>query len=122
MQHHFDVEVAEEYGVRQAILINHMQAWIKQNRANGEYQREGRTWAVSSRRSLAELFAYFTDMQVRAILKKLEGAGVLMSGNFNKTPYDRTKWYAFVDEGKWLGSDNNIAGEATCHSSPSRGK
>jgi hypothetical protein len=103
-QHYFDIEVAAEYGVHSAIFINHFQFWIAKNRSAESNFHDGRTYTYGSNKSLAALFPYFTEKQVRDTLKKLENGGVLVSGNYNKTAYDRTKWYAFVDEEKWLGS------------------
>ena len=34
MQHSFNVELAKEYGVLEAILLNHLWFWIKKNKAN----------------------------------------------------------------------------------------
>ena len=101
-QHHFDVEVAQEYGINCAILINNFQFWIAKNKAGGRNLNDGRTWTYNSNRALATLFPYFTEKQIRDTLLKLETAGVLVSGNFNKSTYDRTKWYAFNDEEQWL--------------------
>ena len=34
MQHSFNVELAKEYGILEAILLNHLWFWIKKNKAN----------------------------------------------------------------------------------------
>lgn len=40
--------------------------------------------------------------RVRYAVSKLVDIGVLMEGNFNRTTYDRAKWYTFRDEWKDL--------------------
>ena len=42
------------------------------------------------------------EKQLRNALDKLIEKGVLQTGEFNSHAYDRTKWYSFVDEEKWL--------------------
>jgi len=39
------------------------------------------------------LFPYLTDKQIRTALQKLEDDKFVVSGSFNKSAYDRTKWY-----------------------------
>ena len=102
MTHQFDIEVAREYGIADAVVINHFQFWIAKNKANGSHQHEGRTWTYNSMKAFGELFPYLTEKQLRTIIRNLVDRGVLTTGNFNETTYDRTLWYAFVEEEKWL--------------------
>jgi len=105
MEHAFNIEVAEEYGVPAAILIRHFQYWIIKNKANGRNQHEGRTWTYNSVQALKNVFPYWSTRQVRVAVDGLLKSGVLMKGNFNKQPYDRTTWYAFADEQAFVTSD-----------------
>jgi len=98
MNHIFDIEHAKKYGVEEAIIISNLQFWIMKNRANKKHFYEGRTWTYNSIKAFAELFPYWSDRQIERILKSLEKQGVIISGNYNKSAYDRTKWYAFSDE------------------------
>lgn len=92
--HSFDPEVAKAVGVNAAVIYQNILFWCKRNAANDENMHDGRAWTYNSRKAFAELFPYLTEKQVRSALKKLEDTGFLLSGNFNKTPYDRTKWYS----------------------------
>ncbi len=40
--------------------------------------------------------------------KKLRKDNVIITGNYNQNSYDRTLWYAFVDEDRWLGHNETI--------------
>lgn len=93
----FDVEVANEYGVECAVVIWNFSYWIEHNEANGMHFHEGRTWTYNSVDALTKIFPFWTKAQIRRILERLENAGVLITGNFNQSTYDRTKWYAFGD-------------------------
>lgn len=102
MMHTFDVEVAQKYGIKSAILINNFGYWIKFNEANGVNYFDGRTWTFCSIIALAELFPYMSKREINYEIKKLIDAGILMSGNYNKWKYDRTLWYALTDFGKCI--------------------
>lgn len=97
MQHHFDVELAKQYGMVEAVLLNHFEYWIELNRANGKNYFEGRYWTFNSMKAFSEIFPYLSEKKIRNALKNLQDAGLILTGNFNKSAYDRTLWYAFSD-------------------------
>ena len=101
-EHHFDIEIAKEYGIVEAILINNFQHWIRTNKANGINYHDGHTWTFNSMKAYEELFPYLSLKSIRAALSRLKEKGVLITGNYNETAYDRTLWYAFAQEGRWI--------------------
>lgn len=100
MYHSFDSELATEYGVLEAILLNHIQFWIEKNKANGKNFFDGYYWTYNSARAYHELFPYVSQRQIQTALKQLREAGILQTGNYNSDAYDRTMWYAFTSEGE----------------------
>lgn len=98
MNHSFNIENAKKYGVDCAVIIENMAFWIAKNKANKKHFYEGRTWTYNSVKAFSELFPYWNEKQISRILKKLEDEKIIISGNYNKSAYDRTKWYAFSDE------------------------
>ena len=102
MEHSFDIEVAEEYGIHEAIFIKHFQFWIVRNKANGIHQHDDRTWTYNSNKAFTKLFPYMSQKTIRTTLDHLKDKGVLTTGNYNDNPHNRTLWYAFVDEEKWI--------------------
>lgn len=98
--HFFSVSVAEEYGLECAIILNQLSGWISHNKANNTNYHEGRYWTFNSIRAWKELLPYSTEKKIRMALEKLEKEGLIISGNFNKTAYDRTKWYALTEKGE----------------------
>lgn len=97
--HFFSPEVAEEYGVNAAILLQNLSYWIEKNRANDRNYIDGMYWTYSSVKAFQELFPYLTARAISTALQKLEDAGIIISGNHNKSAYDRTKWYAITEKG-----------------------
>lgn len=105
MNYNFDIEVAKEYGVNEAIMIANFQHWIRKNKANGKNFYDGHWWTYNSKKAFTELFPFWTEQNIKTILNHLKDKGVLITCNYNENQYDRTLWYAFVDEDKWIGEN-----------------
>ncbi len=99
MEHHFDVELAQEFGLLEAIMLNHFRFWIAKNEANDQNYHDGCYWTYNSIKAFEQLFPYATKKQIRNALTHLLDAGVLKTGNYNTSSYDRTLWYAFSEYG-----------------------
>ncbi len=97
MTHTFDTEVAKEYGVDIAIVVNNIAFWLQKNKANKKHIYNGKIWTYNTTKAFTELFPYWTDNQIRRILDNMQKAGIIEIGNYNATAYDRTKWYTFTD-------------------------
>lgn len=100
MVHSFDTEIAKEYGVNAAIILQHLAFWIAKNQANDKHFYDGRYWTYSSTKAFSEVFDYMSVDQIRTAIGKLKKKGVIITGNYNLIKYDRTTWYAFTDYGK----------------------
>lgn len=102
MNHSFNIEHARLYGLVEAVLIHNLQFWVARNRANDEHFHDGRTWSYNSVKAFGRLFPYLTSKQIRGGLERLEEKGVLVVGRYSDDPRDRTKWYAFSDEERFV--------------------
>lgn len=98
MNHSFDIQHAEKYGINCAVILNNMIFWAKKNSANNANVFDGSVWVYNSVRAWRELFPYMTENHIRNALKKLEEEGIIISGNYNEHKYDQTKWYSIIDE------------------------
>lgn len=98
-QHSFNVEIATMYGIAPAILLNNLYFWIKKNKANKVNYYDGYYWTYNSKNAFAELFPYMNARQIDYALKKLIDAGLIITGHYNETAYDRTLWYAITKKG-----------------------
>lgn len=102
MKHIFDVNVAKEYGVNEAVILESMNYWIQKNKANGRHFYEGEYWTYNSIKAFHEMFPYMTERQISYCLNKMVEKGLIKKGNFNKLQYDRTCWYTITDFGKCI--------------------
>ena len=99
MQHSFHIEIAKEYGLLEAIIINNLFFWIEKNKANNVNYYDGTYWTYNSIKALNELFPYASERKISYALKHLEEEEIIKTGNYNKLAYDRTLWYAFTEKG-----------------------
>lgn len=102
MKHIFDVDIAKQYGVNAAVLLENIGYWIKQNEANETNYYDGHYWTFNSRRAYRELFPYMSERQIATAFEKLIADGLIITGNYNKVAYDRTLWYALTQKGKCI--------------------
>lgn len=99
IHHTFDVLLAKELkDVNLAILIHNMQFWIMLNKRKNINHFEDRTWTYQTIKDIAACFPYWSTKQVERLLIKAVKFGIMQTGNFNKSKFDKTLWYAFVDE------------------------
>ena len=100
MQHHFDVDLAVRYGFPEAIILNHFEYWIELNEKNEKNFFDGYYWTFNSMKAMCEIFPYLSEKKIRNALKHLQDEGLIITGNYNKSSYDRTLWYAVTEKGK----------------------
>jgi len=108
-QHSFDVEIARLYGVNCAIILRYLQFWINHNRERGLNYRDGMYWTYNSIQAMTEAFPYMTERQIRYAMKQLRDEGIIVIANHNKTPRDRTLWYAITEYGESVLNDPSCA-------------
>lgn len=92
----FDTDIALDVGLNAAILYRNIQYWCEKNRTNGMNEHDGHFWTYNSVKAFCIQFPYMSEKQIRSALKDLEKKGYIISGNYNKSAYDRTKWYADI--------------------------
>lgn len=117
MQHIFDVEIATEYGILEAILLNNIHHWVVKNMSNNHNFYDGRYWTYNSTYAFGKLFPYSSQRTILRALKNLEDKGIILTANYNKENFDRTKWYTLSDFGFELVNDkmaNSISQNDLC--------
>jgi hypothetical protein len=112
MVHNYNVEVAVEYGIEEAILINHFAYWIADHAANGTNLHDGRYWTFDTAKALCSVMPEFkNEKRITYLINKLVEQDIIMKGNYNKLSFDRTLWFTFTDKGIQLMCDNGLASQ-----------
>jgi hypothetical protein len=120
VSHSFDTGLAQQYGINEALIINHLAFWITHNKTQGKNFIDGRTWSYQTYQSIADHFGYLNYEQVKYAVENLVLKGVLIKGNYNKSPIDKTSWFAFAHEAQFIKVNSNNSYER--ENSPSIGK
>lgn len=97
MFHSFNVTVATAHGIEQAIVIHFMMHWMEKNAANKTNIYDGAVWTFNSCAALHKIFPYMSSKKISRLLTSMEENRLIRSGNYNKSQYDRTKWYTVID-------------------------
>ncbi len=121
MEYGFNTELAKKIGLNESIMIRHFQYWIDKNKANKKNCYDGKYWTYNSIAAFCDIFPFWTKDQIRYTLKKLTDKNILITGNFNKNPYDKTLWYSLNDDviAKLLQSDSENLPNANSKSASS---
>ena len=99
MEHHFNVEVAQQVGIEKAILLYNIDFWIRKNKVNEDHFYDGKTWTYNSSRAFTELFPYMKARSIAQRLQELETDGYLISSKkYNESAYNHTKWYSLTEK------------------------
>ena len=100
------------YGLTEAVVLYNLKYWIKKNKAKGTNLHNSTTWTYNSYKKFSKVFPYLSESQIKRALASLVKQGAIVKGNFNKKRYDRTNWYALVDESQSPTTGRNFSDEA----------
>lgn len=100
--HSFRVDIATKYGIAEAILLGYFYHWIKVHEKNETNFYDGKYWTFDTSRELSKKHPYLSSPTIHRIIHKLEDNGLIITGNYNKVSYDKTKWYTLTEKGESL--------------------
>lgn len=75
--------------VDKAIILQQIHYWLQRSK-NIE---DGHRWVFNTVKEWHQQFPWLAEKTVQRYLKDLCDKGLLITGNFNKANFDRTKWY-----------------------------
>ncbi len=99
--HPCDQGISMHLGIHAAILFGHIFNWLKFNNRKSSRQSnliDGKIWMYETQETIAECIGCLTIDEVKKATKILLDSGLLIKGNFNKNPFDRTSWYTIFDQ------------------------
>jgi hypothetical protein len=94
--HGFNVGIAIDYSVTMALWIGYLAFWTEQNLSNNKHIHDSLCWSYDTLESLRLKFPYMSKSQIETMINNSITAGLVVKGNYNKTTYDRTCWYALT--------------------------
>ncbi|MCM3663475.1 DnaD domain protein [Mesobacillus subterraneus] len=81
--------LAEKVGLNEAIFLQQLNYWLQESK----HSYEEKKWVYNTQEDWQEQFPFWSISTIRRTISKLESIGLLISGNFNKKKFDRTKWF-----------------------------
>lgn len=61
MEHSFDINIAKEYGITEAILLKNIYFWVKKDALNKTNAQDGRYWTFNSVKAFSSFFRILTN-------------------------------------------------------------
>lgn len=86
-----DVKLAQVIGLNQAIVLQQLNYWLHSRSAK---KINGKVWVYNRIKDWNEQFPFWSKNTVQRTLDSLEKDHLVITGNFNKYKFDRTKWYS----------------------------
>lgn len=102
MQYQFDVGLAKEYGVDEAVFVHNIYFWVLKNEANGRHLHDGKTWTYSSIEGLTKLFPFWTSRQIERVVRNCRDKGLIETAKLSDNPRDRTTWFTITQTVKCI--------------------
>ncbi|WP_347284283.1 hypothetical protein [Lactobacillus taiwanensis] len=103
--------------INEAVILQQVQYWV--NRSENEYG--GRKWVYNTIEQWKDQFPWLSERAIRTRFNSLIEKGVIITSNFNRAKFDRTKWYT-IDYDKLnslIENQNNVENLDMKHSEES---
>ncbi|OQM47511.1 replication protein [Anoxybacillus sp. UARK-01] len=81
--------LAKTVGLNESIILQQLHYWLERS----THTYEGYKWVYNTYEEWQEQFPFWSESTIRRIITKLEKQGLIITGNFNRSKIDKTKWY-----------------------------
>lgn len=81
-------------GLNESIVLQQVHYWLKHEEKSGQDYIDGRYWVYNTYEQWQEQFPFWSIRTLQRIFTTLENSGFLLSANYNKIGFDKTKWYS----------------------------
>lgn len=95
--HSFNVSLANQIGLTEAILMQNFYHWHCSNKENTEMIKDGRVWFYRSVSKISEEYTYLSSDKIRNAIERLVASELLLKGNYSEEKFKRANWYSLSD-------------------------
>jgi uncharacterized phage protein (TIGR02220 family) len=81
--------LAVKIGLNEAVILQQIHYWVHGSR----HVIEGRKWIFNTYKDWQEQLPFWSESTIKRSIHSLEKQGLLLSGNWNRSKMDKTKWY-----------------------------
>ncbi|MGV0167153.1 DnaD domain-containing protein [Furfurilactobacillus sp. WILCCON 0119] len=82
--------LAEALGAKEALLLQQMHYWVERS----TNVKDGRKWIYNTYEDWHKQFTFYSVATIRRTITHLEKMEILVTANYNKAGFDKTKWYS----------------------------
>jgi hypothetical protein len=82
--------LAELLGLNEALILQQLHYWLQRSK----HHRDGRDWIYNTLDDWQRQFPFWSKRTIQRTLTALRSSGLLLTGNYNTTQFDRTIWYS----------------------------
>lgn len=85
--------------LNEAIVLNQLNYWLEINERAEKNFIDGKYWVYNTYSDWkTNNFPYWSEKTIQRTFSRLESKGVVIAANYNKEPFDKTKWYTIDTE------------------------
>lgn len=81
-------------GLNEAIVLQQVHYWLKIKEKHQKDYIDGHYWVYNTYGQWQEQFPFWSIRTLKRVFTALEKSGLLLSANYNKAGFDKTKWYS----------------------------
>ncbi|WP_342515245.1 DnaD domain protein [Sporosarcina sp. FSL K6-1522] len=81
--------LATKIGLPESIFLQQLHYWLERS----AHVKENQKWVYNSVPEWQKQFPFWSESTIGRLIRKLEKMGLIVTGNFNKSAIDKTKWY-----------------------------
>lgn len=82
-------KLATEIGLNEAIVLQQIHYWL----GSSKHIHDGFNWIYNSYKEWEEQFPFWSNVTIRRTITSLEKQNLIITSNYNKAGFDKTKWY-----------------------------
>ncbi|RFU63685.1 replication protein [Peribacillus saganii] len=95
--------LAVKIGLSEAVILQQVHYWLK----SSKHEFNGRKWIYNTYKDWQNQLTFWSESTIKRTIKKLEKDGYLISGNWNRSKMDKTKWYT-IDYEKLMNLEEEL--------------
>lgn len=81
--------LAKSIGLNEAIVLQQIHYWLRKS----NNVKDSHKWIYNSMTNWQKQFSFWSLPTVKRVFSSLEKQGLLITANYNKAGFDKTKWY-----------------------------
>ena len=103
----------EDIGLNGAIFLQQLHYWIGKYRTKRRNYHDGHYWIYNTYEDWQKQFPFWSVRTIQRILNDLEKNELILSANYNKKKFDKTKWYTINYDNQML-ENSTLVEEPSC--------